>query len=74
VLIFDELKRRERVAYLPPARFVHAYAGLDNRDGALGAGARISKHWNICGPILCTTHSAMTLVLPTCLTVFFDLG
>ncbi len=32
--IVEELHRRERIAYVPPAPFVHAYVGLDDRDRA----------------------------------------
>lgn len=35
--IVDELQRRARVAYVPPAPFVHAYVGLDDRDRAFAA-------------------------------------
>jgi tetratricopeptide (TPR) repeat protein len=37
IAILDELKRRERVGYVPPAPFVHAYIGLDDRENALAA-------------------------------------
>jgi TolB-like protein/Flp pilus assembly protein TadD len=35
--ILDELKRRERTHYVPPAVFVHAYMGVGDRDGVFAA-------------------------------------
>lgn len=35
--IVDELKQRERTTYVPPAPFVHAYIGLQDRDKAFSA-------------------------------------
>jgi tetratricopeptide (TPR) repeat protein len=35
--IVDELKRRERIGYVPPAPFVHAFIGLDDREQAFAA-------------------------------------
>jgi tetratricopeptide (TPR) repeat protein len=35
--IVDELKRRERTGYVPPAPFVHAYIGLGDREQAFAA-------------------------------------
>jgi TolB-like protein len=35
--IVDELQQRQRAGYVPPAPFVHAYVGLDDRDRAFAA-------------------------------------
>jgi TolB-like protein/lipopolysaccharide biosynthesis regulator YciM len=35
--IVDELQQRQRAGYVPPAPFVHAYVGVDDRDRAFAA-------------------------------------
>jgi len=35
--IVEELKRRERASYVPPAPFVHAYVGLGDREKAFAS-------------------------------------
>jgi serine/threonine-protein kinase len=46
--IIEELKRRERESYVPPAPFVHAYIGLGDRDRAFASLERAyHEHSNI---------------------------
>ena len=41
--LVDELIQRERLGYVPPAPFVHAYVGLGDRDRAFAALERASR-------------------------------